>query len=62
MRLCVSHPVTVHPLPPTFPALALLSEGLWKQVGQGTKELQKEITLPVKPEQVRKSEEWKRVI
>ena len=53
-----------HPfiLPPTFPALAVVSAGLWKQVGQGTKELRKEIALPVKCERVRKSREYECVI
>lgn len=50
------HPFILHPLPPTFPALLVVSAGLWKQVGQGTKELRKEIALPVKCECVRKSE------
>lgn len=50
--LC-DHPFISHPLPPTFSALAVVSAGLSKQVGQRTKELRKEIALLAKFERVR---------
>lgn len=51
--LC-DHPFILHPLPPTFSALAVVSAGLCKQVGQHTKELRKEIALLAKFERMRK--------
>lgn len=50
-----------HPLPPTFSALAVVSAGLCKQVGQHTKELRKEIALLAKFERVRKKAESRNV-